>query len=90
MKTNALPTADFQLDLVPGAIKQFKTQHRRSDAMSFVSPDELEIIPGFNVRVRDVSYDAHVRALADSMKPTASKSNHRLPIERLRLPSTQG
>lgn len=73
MTTNSLPAADFQLDLAPGAIKQFKTQHRRSDAMSFVSPEELEVIPGFNVRVRDASYAAHVRALADSMKADGFK-----------------
>lgn len=73
MMTTALPTADFQIDLVPGAIKQFKTQHRRSDAMSFVAPEELEVIPGFNVRIRDASYEAHVRALADSMKADGFK-----------------
>ncbi|OGU23770.1 MAG: hypothetical protein A2580_17970 [Hydrogenophilales bacterium RIFOXYD1_FULL_62_11] len=66
-----LPTADIELNLEPGGIKKVKTDNRRSDAMSFVDPAKLKVMPGFNVRVRDEQYLAHIRQLANSMlEPT--------------------
>lgn len=63
-----LPNVNFAIEVEPGGIKKIKSEHRRSDAMSFVPLDKLTVIEGFNVRVRDESYRTHIRALADSMK----------------------
>lgn len=63
-----VPKASFELALEPGGVKKIKSENRRSDAMIFMRPSELYVIPGFNVRVRDSSYEQHLRAIADNMK----------------------
>src|SRR5690606_19020767 len=63
-----LPETSFQAEIEHGGIKKIKSENRRSDAMSFVPPEKLKALPGFNVRVRDDAYEAHIRQLADSMK----------------------
>lgn len=63
----SLPNPSFAAEVAPGAIKKIKTDNRRCDAMSFVDPRKLVVIPGFNVRVQDEAHKAHVRGLADSM-----------------------
>ena len=68
-----LPDSDFAIEVEPGGIKKVKSEHRRSDAMSFIAPEELVVIDGFNVRVHDESYQAHIRELADSMKADGFK-----------------
>ncbi|MGH8077830.1 MAG: hypothetical protein ACREPE_10960, partial [Lysobacter sp.] len=58
-KTNnalAMHRSDFSMEVEPGGIKRMKLENRRSDAMSFVAPDKLTVIEGFNVRVRDEAY----------------------------------
>lgn len=68
-----LPNADFQLEVEPGGIKKIKSENRRADAMSYIDPNKLTVIDGFNVRVRDAAYLAHIRTLADSMKEVGFK-----------------
>lgn len=65
---DSLPKADFELILEPGGIKKIKTENRRSDAMIFIAPHLLYVIPGYNVRVHDEAYAQAVRALAENMK----------------------
>lgn len=65
---SSLPKASFELELEPGAVKKLKTENRRSDAMIFVRPSDLYVIPGFNVRIRDESYLQHLRAIAENMR----------------------
>ena len=63
-----LPQANFDLSLEPGGVKKIKSENRRSDAMLFIDPAELFVIPGYNVRVRDAEYLQWVRDIADNMK----------------------
>lgn len=79
-KLPVLPNADFNLEVEAGGIKKVKSEHRRSDAMSFVSPDEIKVIPGFNVRIRDEAFDARVRSLADDMKAHGFKIDRPLTV----------
>jgi len=67
-KDIALPVANFDAEVQAGGIKKVKSEHRRSDAMFWMEPSKLSVLPGFNVRVRDAGYEAHIRGLADSMK----------------------
>lgn len=60
---------EFSTELTPGSIKT--AMHAAGAASSDlwkVSPEKLHIIPGFNVRVKNDAYYAHIRELADSMK----------------------
>lgn len=62
-----IPSSTFDFVVESGGIKKIKTSHRRADSMIWADPNTLYRVPGFNVRIRDESYIAHVRALADSM-----------------------
>lgn len=55
--------------IAPGSIKggMSALQAGRRDLWQ-VEPDKLKIIPGFNPRIENEEYEAHVRALADSIK----------------------
>lgn len=55
--------------IAPGSIKggMSALQAGRRDLWQ-VEPDKLKVIPGFNPRVENDEYEAHVRALADSIK----------------------
>lgn len=63
-----LPAATYDLDLVPGNIKEVKTANRRADAMSWMDPHKIQVLAGFNTRVRTPGYEDYVREIADSMK----------------------
>lgn len=63
----ALPTTSFTQELVAGGVKAIKVANRRNDAMTWLDPNKLKVLPGFNVRARTEEYLAHVRAIADSM-----------------------
>lgn len=64
----ALPSANHAFTVEPVNIRSLQAEHRRADAMLWVKPSDLYVVPGFNVRVRDESYLAHIRDLADSIK----------------------
>lgn len=60
---------EFSATLVPTSIKgAMKAVGAVSRDLWRVKPSELRVIKGFNPRVMNESYKAHIRALADSMK----------------------
>lgn len=62
-------STDFDLSLTAGSIKGTMSAAKASSRdLWFVDVDKLRAIEGFNVRVKDAAYHAHVRKLADSMK----------------------
>jgi ParB-like chromosome segregation protein Spo0J len=63
---NTLPDPDYQLSLVRGSVKAAAAGQKSSDLWK-MPIDEIHEIPGFNVRVRSQSYQARVRAIADSI-----------------------
>jgi len=63
------PSMQFDHQLVPGSVKNaMKDAGAGSRDLWQVAPHELQPIPGFNVRVQDADYQAHIRRIADSMK----------------------
>lgn len=63
------PSMDYERQLVPGSLKPaMKEVGAGSRDLWQVPPERLRPIPGFNVRVRNADYEAHIRRLADSMK----------------------
>lgn len=62
-----IPSNNVGHELIPGGVKKVKTENRRSDAMFYVDPSKIRVMADFNVRVRDESYLAHLRGIADSM-----------------------
>lgn len=64
----ALPSAEHRFIVEPVNIRAVQAEHRRADAMLWVKPADLYVVPGFNVRIRDESYLAHIREIADSIK----------------------
>lgn len=63
------PSMDYERQLVPGSVKTaMKDVGAGSRDLWQVPPEQLRPIPGFNVRVRNAEYEAHIRRLADSMK----------------------
>ena len=68
MSVAALPSAEVETNLIPGNIKAVKNENRRSDALYFIDPAMIHIIPGYNIRFESEDYNAHVRSMADSMK----------------------
>lgn len=63
-----IPASTYEVDLIPGSIKEVKVANRRADAMSWMDPHTIRVMDGFNVRVRTPDYEAHVREIAESMK----------------------
>ena len=66
-------------NLVPGSIKASMRDAGASSRDLWQVPlQHLKAIPGFNVRVRDAAYEAHIRSLADSMKSEGYRQSHPL------------
>ncbi|TAL63692.1 MAG: hypothetical protein EPN79_16185 [Burkholderiaceae bacterium] len=63
-----IPSATYDLELVSGGIKKVKTENRRADAMSWMDPRKIQVMPGFNARIRTPSYLQHLRDIVESMK----------------------
>lgn len=64
-----MTTDNFEFNLAPGNIKgAMKAAGASSSDLWKVPPDKIHVIPGFNVRIEDEEYAAHVRFLADSIK----------------------
>lgn len=63
-----IPSATYDLELIPGGIKKVKTENRRADAMSWMDPHKIRVMNGFNARVRTPAYLEHLRSIVDSMK----------------------
>lgn len=61
--------ADFNTVLVPGSIKAaMKQAEAGSRDLWQVDPQKLKTIEGFNPRVHNAEYQAHIRSIADSIK----------------------
>ena len=68
-----------EITLVAGSIKgAMKESGAASRDLWFVPRDQIRVIPDFNVRVESPALDAHIRALADSMKSEGFKAEHPL------------
>ena len=76
--------------IVPGSIKggMAALNAGRRDLWQ-VEPDKLRVIKGFNVRVDNAEYQAHVRALADSIKEHGFFQDRCVTISYLRKTSTR-
>lgn len=62
------PEAEVEIKLVPGAVKgAMKDAGATSRDLWFVPIGSLQVIPGFNVRVRDQSYLDHIASITESM-----------------------
>jgi ParB family chromosome partitioning protein len=65
--------------LVAGSIKgAMKQAGAGSRDLWLVPRDQIRVIEGFNVRIKNDAYKAHIRFLADSMKEVGFKSEHPL------------
>ena len=59
----------FDLSIFPASIKATMSAADASSSDLYkVEVKHLRVLPGFNVRIKDASYDAHIRQLADSIK----------------------
>jgi ParB family chromosome partitioning protein len=69
---NASPSPDaeaFDTSIFPANIKAtMGAADANSSDLYKVPVDQLRVLPGFNVRIKDASYHAHIRQLADSIK----------------------
>ena len=65
----AIIEADFNTVLVPGSIKGgMKAVEAGSRDLWQIDPTKLRVIEGFNPRVMNDEYKAHIRSIADSIK----------------------
>ncbi len=64
----AMPSVNHHFIVEPVSLKAVKVEQRRADAMVWVHPKDLYVVPGFNVRLRDDDYLAHIRDLTESIK----------------------
>ncbi|MEN1515880.1 hypothetical protein AAIH40_36865, partial [Pseudomonas aeruginosa] len=62
-----MPLDSFERDLVQGSTKKAMSGAKSRDLWQ-VDPRELKFMPGFNARTPRPGLQAHIRALADSMK----------------------
>ena len=60
-------STENQLQFTPGSVKTAMKGVTSSDLWK-VPRDRLHVAEGFNVRIHDAEYKAHIRTLADSMK----------------------
>lgn len=59
----------FNATVFPASIKAtMSAADANSSDLYKVPVDHLRVLPGFNVRIKDAAYDAHIRQLADSIK----------------------
>ena len=60
---------NFEVQLVQGSTKKaMHSANASSRDLWQVEIESIRVIDNFNVRIKDDKYDAHIRALADSMK----------------------
>lgn len=62
-----MPLDRFERDLVQGSTKKAMSGAKSRDLWQ-IDPRELKFMPGFNTRTPRPGLEAHIRALADSMK----------------------
>lgn len=62
-----MPLDSFERDLVQGSTKKAMSGSKSRDLWQ-VDPRELKFMSGFNARTPRPGLEAHIRALADSMK----------------------
>lgn len=68
-----------EITLVAGSIKgAMKAAGAASRDLWFVPRDKIRVIEGFNVRIKNAAYDAHIRSLADSIRNEGFKPEHPL------------
>lgn len=67
------------ITLVAGSIKgAMRAAGAAKRDLWFVPRSKIRIIPGFNVRIKNAAYEAHIRALADSISSEGFKPEHPL------------
>lgn len=69
MSNNNLPTTDLVIEnITPGSVKAAMKEVGASSSDLWMVPyEDIRVIPGFNVRVRNAEYEAHVRNIKDSI-----------------------
>jgi ParB-like chromosome segregation protein Spo0J len=78
IQAQALATSP-DITLVAGSIKgAMRAAGAAKRDLWFVPRSQIRIIPGFNVRIQNAAYHAHVRALADSINSEGFKPEHPL------------
>ncbi len=77
-EAQALATSP-DITLVAGSIKgAMKAAGAAKRDLWFVPRSEIRVIPGFNVRIKNAAYHAHIRALADSITIDGFNPEHPL------------
>lgn len=77
-QAQALATSP-DITLVAGSIKgAMKAAGAAKRDLWFVPRSEIRVIPGFNVRIQNAAYQAHIRTLADSITTEGFKPEHPL------------
>lgn len=77
-QAQALATSP-DITLVAGSIKgAMKAAGAAKRDLWFVPRSQIRVIPGFNVRIQNAAYHAHIRALADSITTEGFKPEHPL------------
>lgn len=68
-----------EITLVAGSIKgAMRAAGAASRDLWFVPRSQIRVIDGFNVRIKNAAYNAHIRALADSIRTEGFKPEHPL------------
>lgn len=63
-----LPSTDFNVELVQGGMKAAMAEtNAKTRDLLMVPIDQIKIIAGFNVRIHDEEYEAHVEEIKDSI-----------------------
>lgn len=63
-----IPSADFKVELVQGGMKAAMTEaNAKSRDLLMVPIDNIKIVAGFNVRIHDSDYEAHIEEIKDSI-----------------------
>lgn len=80
----------FEQTINPGNVKgAMKEASATSRDLWFVAPDELHVMPNFNVRIKSQAYEDGIRELADSMKTEGFYPYRPLGVMVMRTNSTE-
>lgn len=79
---SAIPSAEFNFDLLLGGIKAAMNGAKSRDLWMIEAEDieKIHVLDGLNVRIKDVALDAHIRSLADKMKVEGFKASKPLEV----------
>ena len=79
---SAIPSAEFNFDLLLGGIKAAMSGAKSRDLWMIPAGDieKLHVLDGLNVRIKDEALAVHIRGLADKMKAEGFKASKPLEV----------